>query len=683
MKVHSFSARLGLGVLVLVILTTLSAGAPAFWLTQTQLERQAWAQVENIRQATRSLLQADESRLLSLAQLFAERPTLQRLVTERARTELQPYVAQFQSQSQLDLLAFCGIDGTLWASQPPLTACPTPDSRSVATVAGQPTLLVSVPVRADANDAHLGTAVVGLWLDEAFLQQLAADTGTETSVLTAAGERLVSTLPAVSAGAALAGPVTARDELTVGGQPFFVTRLPLTTADDHPAYALELALPVAALRATARQALLILIASTGCVALAGAGLAFWTIHRMTRPLGQLTRIAREIAQGDFVAPIPTFSGPLEVTTLAVALQRSHASMRQALDELAQARDWLDNLIQSIVEGVLIIDRTGRVTFLSQGAATLIGTLNGEGVGTSINDLFRVSEDEDGRFQDALPSPGQQRTLDVITRRGQPITLAITSARLSPLPNAPSQLALVLRDVTEEAAARHLRAYFLANITHEFRTPLSTLKASLELLLDETEALSPAEMRQVLKSTYLSLLSLQTLIDNLLEGSKIEAGRFTIHRRPIDLPDVIARAVQIVQPLLERRSQVLHQQGLADVHRLQADAAALTQVLVNLLTNASKYSPVGEPVDLQIQQHAAKLQIAVADRGPGIPAAERAQLFRRFVRLTEQGGEQYGIGLGLYVVKTTVEAHGGQVGVDERPGGGSIFWFELPYEDSPG
>jgi signal transduction histidine kinase len=116
--------------------------------------------------------------------------------------------------------------------------------------------------------------------------------------------------------------------------------------------------------------------------------------------------------------------------------------------------------------------------------------------------------------------------------------------------------------------------------------------------------------------------------------------------------------------------------------IMGDSAYLTQVLVNLLTNAAKYSPIGEAIEVTTDPMGERLRIAVADRGPGIPEGERRQLFRRFVRLDNQDGEQYGSGLGLYVVKTIIEAHGGNVGVDARPGGGSSFWFELPLQPEP-
>jgi signal transduction histidine kinase len=270
-----------------------------------------------------------------------------------------------------------------------------------------------------------------------------------------------------------------------------------------------------------------------------------------------------------------------------------------------------------------------------------------------------------------------RQVDVVTIGGRAATLAVTGARLKPPDGGPRQTALVFRDMTEEEAIQRLRAYFLANISHEFRTPLSALHASVELLLEEMGVLSMAEMRELLNSVHRSVTGLQTLIDNLLESSRIEAGRFSIRRRPSDLTAIIAEAVHMTGPLLERRHQNLAVSEPPDLPTIEADPTRLTQVLVNLLSNASKYSPVGAPVDLEVTQADGQLRVVVADRGAGISPADQSSLFRRFVRLDAQDGTQYGVGLGLSVVKAIVEEHGGTTGVDARPGGGSAFWFTLP------
>jgi signal transduction histidine kinase len=229
----------------------------------------------------------------------------------------------------------------------------------------------------------------------------------------------------------------------------------------------------------------------------------------------------------------------------------------------------------------------------------------------------------------------------------------------------------------------MRSYFLANVTHEFRTPLAALSASVELLLDQIDLTTQPDLEELIDSLRLSLLNLKTLINNLLESNSIETGRFSIYRRPIVLNHIVAEAVGVMQPLLSGRQQPLSLVEPTYIPPIDADPARLSQVLINLLSNASKYAPVGEPIDMSIECRDDDLRIAIADRGPGIPVEDRKNLFRRFIRLDTPGEVQYGIGLGLSVAKAIIEGHDGQIGVEGRPGGGSIFWFTIPYSKGAG
>jgi signal transduction histidine kinase len=243
------------------------------------------------------------------------------------------------------------------------------------------------------------------------------------------------------------------------------------------------------------------------------------------------------------------------------------------------------------------------------------------------------------------------------------------------------VALVFRDISEEEVMHRLLAHFLANIAHEFRTPLSALAASVELLLDLAPGLSSQEIGELLLSLHLGVLGLQTLIDNLLESASIEAGHFRITPRPCNLADVLADAIATMQPLLDKHDQRLVVELPAAIPIVRADSRRTAQVLVNLLSNASKYGPDDTEIDLVAMIQGDWVRISVADRGPGVPLDQRHGLFRRFVHPTPHDGQaQVGVGLGLSVVKTIVEAHGGQVGIDDRPGGGSIFWFTLPISE---
>ncbi|CUS01894.1 putative Histidine kinase [Candidatus Promineifilum breve] len=670
------ATRLVIALVVLIILTTLSAGVPAFLLARRQLETQAWAQVDATRRATESLYDAALSRVVDLTALLAERPTLRRLMADNDPAALQSYLLAFREQSDLDFIQICAESGAFVAVGAPVDLCAAVDDAldaGVVFIEERPALLARRVIRGDGGPEELGVVVAGVRLDGEFLAQLSANTGVDQSILAEEGGAIVSTLPA--------GPITAELVpegwvIRAGGMPFFAAQFPLPGQGSR-LYA-EVAVPVATLIETERVALTILVAGSALVALAGGIIGAWFIRRLTAPLSVLTHTAEQISAGQLSATIPRFGQPPEVATLSAALERSQATMLEALVERSQARDWLIALIQSVVEGVITFDTRGRVTFMSQGAEIMTGWTRDEAIGRAINDLLPPADPREGEtFLDRLPPAGEKREIETLTRAGKSLVLAATGARLAPPGSDTVQVALVLRDVTEEQALRNLRSFFLANISHEFRTPLSTLNASLELLLEEADDLSADDIRELLKPTHLSLLSLQTLIDNLLESSSIESGMFALRRRPVALDAIIGDALTIVRPLIERRRQTVAVTEPGSLAPPEVDRARLTQALVNLLSNASKYSPIGSPIDLQVEQRPGGLRLAVADRGPGISANDRDNLFRRFRRLHAEGDEQYGIGLGLYLTKRIAEAHGGTVGVDNRPGGGAVFWLELP------
>lgn len=340
--------------------------------------------------------------------------------------------------------------------------------------------------------------------------------------------------------------------------------------------------------------------------------------------------------------------------------------------------WAEHLLQALGEGVVVLDADEQIVYFSAGAERILRWT--DAVGRSFTDVFRPAEQTSLLLADYI-SPAQRR-MNVLTQNEQPVMLAVTGVHFSPTEGEPLQVALILRDITDEASEQHLHSYFLANISHEFRTPLAGLNASIELLLDEAGYLSAAEMDELLNSIYLSASGLQALVDNLLESVKIEAGHFVVHPRPLAINGVIAGAVRLMQPLLDRRKQALSVTEPLQLPLVHADPTRLTQVFINLLSNASKYSPMNSTIDLALEQQNATLWIAVTDRGPGIAPADRAAVFRRFVRLGISTREQEGIGLGLSVVKAIVEQHHGQVGVEDRPGGGSVFWFTLPLVEVP-
>jgi K+-sensing histidine kinase KdpD len=331
-------------------------------------------------------------------------------------------------------------------------------------------------------------------------------------------------------------------------------------------------------------------------------------------------------------------------------------------------------------GIVTFDSRGRVTAFSRGAEKITGWPREMALFQPLDSVFRLS----GRtfsFQSLLPLAGRQKQIHVQHHNGEELALMVTCVQLEA---EQCDTILVLRDLTEEQAAKNLQSYFLGSISHEFRTPLSALNASVELLLEDLEDLSHVEIAQLLNSIHFSVSGLQTLIDNLLESTSIEAGQFRIRRRRTDLHQVADEALHMMRPLLTRRQQTLTRFIPRQLPVVKVDPTRLTQVLVNLISNASKYSPIGETIELTLRiENQDTLYVMVADHGPGIPPEAREDIFQRYVRLGEKDEAQYGVGLGLSVVKAIVEQHGGQIAVEERLGGGSIFWFTLPLEEIGG
>ena len=153
---------------------------------------------------------------------------------------------------------------------------------------------------------------------------------------------------------------------------------------------------------------------------------------------------------------------------------------------------------------------------------------------------------------------------------------------------------------------------------------------------------------------MSMSGLQTLIDNLLESHSIEAGYFIIQRRWAWLPEIIQDAYQTARPLMDRRDQTLETPQMPEDLYLYVDPVRIKQVIVNLLSNASKYGPVGEPIEIGLEiSHEGEIKISIADRGPGISEKDRSRIFRRFVRSGGPGEMPLGVGLGLSVVKVII------------------------------
>lgn len=331
------------------------------------------------------------------------------------------------------------------------------------------------------------------------------------------------------------------------------------------------------------------------------------------------------------------------------------------------------------------------TALSLGALVFMFLLSHSDSSLAISIIFALLSSAGIGLVVGLFSRSRTRAIDQLTdaavRMGSgdlstPIQANTRSEKVDRLAQTLEKMrAQLSRNLEELTVRRRAETYFLASMSHEFRTPLAGMQASLELLQENFRALSPEETQQLLNSIQLSQSMLHQLIDNLLETGKLESNHFTLNRRESAVDPLLGEAVHLVEPMLSRREQRLTFEAPLDMPRLQLDPTRSIQMIVNLLSNASKYSPVGSVIGVIITREDGCVRVSIADRGRGISPEQRNNLFLPFVRLEPESALDHGSGLGLAVVKAIAEAHHGRVGVEAREGGGSIFWFTLPSMES--
>lgn len=399
-------------------------------------------------------------------------------------------------------------------------------------------------------------------------------------------------------------------------------------------------------------------------------------HRISQPLAQLSHQASSSSQDLVDQPITIDSSITEVTALAEVFENARRDLRHSLDELQQERDWNRRLLESITEGIITLDSEGIILFFSSAAERITGWNREEVLNRPIDDFFKLTDKEE-LLSENLPSPGEKYFLNMELANQRKLTLSISGASFTPSEAGDSQIALVFRDVTEEVAINRLLGLFLSNIAHEFRTPLSALAASVELLEDQFPEFNREEVMELIKSQKLGILGLETLIDNLLESSSIEARRFRVTPRPFEIEEIILDAQQTMAPLLEKHNQKLVLKIQENLPLVNGDPRRTMQVLINLLSNAIKYGPENSEITLQVLERERKLRITISDKGPGISPEYRQDIFTRFnLPRSESERAKPGAGLGLSVVKAIVEAQGGEVGVVDAPESGAAFWFTM-------
>ncbi len=341
----------------------------------------------------------------------------------------------------------------------------------------------------------------------------------------------------------------------------------------------------------------------------------------------------------------------------------------AQDELARLSSQWNAVTENVAEGVILVDANARILFMNDAAKGFLNTP--EGFGRDLNQL--------AHGWDFLPM-----VRDVLARRADALaqTLAkderVLQARVRALVSESSRGAvIVLSELTELQRLGRIRRDFVANISHELRTPVTTLGLLTETLTNELPS-DATTARDHLSKLRGQIDVLAQLSNEMMDLALIESGRMAIKLIEMNLLEVVNQVLDILRPQAERKQLVLDVR-VPDGLRVLADETGVRKVLGNLIHNACKFTPPHGKISVSARREGDNVEIRVADTGVGIPAKDLPRIFERFYKVdrARSAGETRGTGLGLAIAKHVVEGHGGKIGVESVEGKGATFYFTLP------
>ena len=449
----------------------------------------------------------------------------------------------------------------------------------------------------------------------------------------------------------------------------------MVTGDDRPLGVVRTAMPLN--KIDQRLASLRRHVAIGGVTAVITGLILGLVfaRRVTRPLTSITEAAEALAGGDYQRRVDV-TGHDEVGTLARAFNAMAAVQRERMETIIEDRNKVVAILRSMVEGVIAVDREERVVQINSVAAGLLHTSLNDSMGRRIWEVTRVKE-VCGIVERTLSS-GQDQHGEIRTPAGlNDQIVEVTASSLRDAEGCTAGAVVVLHDVTEQRRLETMRRDFVANVSHELKTPLTAIRGLVETLRED------GEMERAVRERFLEKVDRQAnrlaaLVTDLLSLSRLESQESPLDRKHLDLREPTDESFQRHQADAEAKGLALRQERPEQPVLVRADAEAVRQVVDNLLQNAIRYTPRGGQVTVRVRREEDRAVLEVADTGIGIEPRHQARVFERFYRVdTARSREMGGTGLGLAIVKHIVQAHQGDVSLDSEPGQGSTFRVRLP------
>lgn len=413
------------------------------------------------------------------------------------------------------------------------------------------------------------------------------------------------------------------------------------------------------------------------VLLLAIGVALLATRRISRPLEEMTAGALRYTGGDFSRKI-TASGSEEVTSLAQAMNRMAAELNERLHTAVSQRNELETVLACMIEGVITVNSEEKVLYLNEAATKQFDVFPFAAPGSNILEVIRNIDLLRFIQRTLRTDEPVEGTLVINRSRADERLLQVHGAQLVDAEKKRIGALIVCHDITRLLRLENLRRDFVANVSHELKTPITSIKGYVETLLQEVEEGQP-HFREFLEITLKHANRLQAIVEDLLTLSRIEqeSRREEITLEEAAIKEVLAEAIEVCGSKAADKGIEISLRCPADLRGL-INPPLLEQAVTNLLDNAIKYSPPASVIQVEAESDEESMQIRVVDQGPGIPGQHLPRLFERFYVIDKARSRKLGgTGLGLAIVKHIVQSHGGQITIDSEPGRGSTFTITLP------
>ncbi len=425
----------------------------------------------------------------------------------------------------------------------------------------------------------------------------------------------------------------------------------------------------------------------GIVSAALVFLSLWLFrYKIVAPISNMTEVMTSLAAGNLKQDIPDVDQDNEIGDMARAVRIFKANaieQRHGEEIIRNSEARIRAVFDNVIDGIVTIDEKGTVETFNPAAERLFGFAAEEVVGKNVKML--MPEPYHGEHDDYLGNymrTGEAKVIGIgreVTGRRKdgstfPMELAVSEMQI----DGTRMFAGIVRDISERKAVEKSKAEFISTVSHELRTPLTSIKGSLGLVISGAAGDMPDKMAPMIKIAHSNCDRLVRLINDILDIEKIAAGKMEFSIQEVNLHEIVTQAIESNKGYGEDRGISFDLISTMPDARVDGDADRLMQVMANLLSNAAKYSPEKDTVEISLARHGKGYRVSVTDKGQGIPEEFHGRIFQKFSQADSSDTRQKGgTGLGLNITREIIEYHGGKIDFVTEQGKGSTFFFDLP------